>query len=98
MFAILFTYGLIRPFSSPLARVFTVAGSLVGFLTVSGMGLTSIIAENIGAENSQELFLYLVLMTVFVYIFVSLEKSKQLEDKITKLATQLSLEKAKKEN
>ena len=95
LFAILFIYGLIRPFSSQLARLFTIAGSFLGFLAVSGMGLTSILAEKVGAD-SKEIFLYLVLITVFVYIFVSLEKYKQLEDKITKLASELSLEKAKK--
>ena len=95
LFAALFIYGLIRPFSSLLARLFTIVGSLFGFLSVSGMGWINIVAEKIGANSSQDLFLYLGLITIFVFILVSWEKYRQLDDKITKLAAEMALERSK---
>ena len=92
---IIFIYGLIRPFSSLLARLFTIVGSLFGFLSVSGMGWINIVAEKIGANSSQDLFLYLGLITIFVFILVSWEKYRQLDDKITKLAAEMALERSK---
>jgi hypothetical protein len=75
--------------------MFLTVGSLLGLLSVSGLGFSTFIAEALGVSGSRDLFLYLGLMTIFIFVFVTWERHKNLEDKITKLSIEISLNQAK---
>tara|TARA_X000000368_G_C22934022_1_gene669028 strand:- start:648 stop:971 length:324 start_codon:yes stop_codon:yes gene_type:complete len=91
LFLALFLYSLIRPFSSMAARMFLLLGSLLGLLSVSWLDFSYLMAQQLGVATSKDLFLYLGLMTIFIFVFVTWEKFKTLDDKITKLSIEIAL-------
>ena len=91
LFVGLFFYSLVRPFSSIAARLFLLSGSILGLLSVAWLDFSYFMAQKLGVATSKDLFLYLGLMTIFIFVFVTWEKFKALEDKITKLTIEIAL-------
>ena len=65
IFALLFFYGLLRPFSSIFARLFLIVGSMFGFISLLSADYVNRIALFVGVENATLLYLYFGLVTIF---------------------------------
>tara|TARA_B110000503_G_C6960747_1_gene334954 strand:- start:58 stop:378 length:321 start_codon:yes stop_codon:yes gene_type:complete len=91
LFILLILYSLIRPFSGLMPRIFLFSGSLLGFLSVLGVEYTNSVANFLGIGRGADLYLYLSLITVFVFIFYSLDKFKSIEQRIIRIAREISL-------
>ena len=97
LFSILFLYGFIRPFSSVFSRLFLFSGSLLGILSVLGIEQTDKIANFLGVGRGADLFVYLSLLTIFLFINYTINKFETLNEKISILSRSIALSE-KKEN
>tara|TARA_B100000795_G_scaffold269816_1_gene260540 strand:+ start:2234 stop:2554 length:321 start_codon:yes stop_codon:yes gene_type:complete len=91
LFLLLIFYSLIRPFSGLMPRIFLFSGSLLGFLSVLGVGYTNSVANFLGIGRGADLYLYLSLITIFVFIFYSFDKFKTIEKRIIKISREVAL-------
>ena len=91
IFALLFLYGLIRPFSSIFAKLFLIIGSIFGFLSLLGADYVNQIALFIGVENATLLYLYFGLVTIFLTIIITLNRFYEINSRITKLTRKIAI-------
>ena len=91
IFALLFLYGLIRPFSSIFAKLFLIIGSIFGFLSLLGADFVNQIALFIGVENATLLYLYFGLVTIFLTIIITLNRFDEINSRITKLTRKIAI-------
>ena len=91
IFIFLFSYSLIRPFANIYSRLFLFFGSIAGILSLLGSKYANLIAGYVGIENGSYLYLYIGLVTTFMFIFYSMNKDSQLENSLAKLARELSI-------
>ena len=91
IFALLFLYGLIRPFSSIFAKLFLIIGSIFGFLSLLGADYVNQIALFIGVENATLLYLYFGLVTIFLTIIITLNRFDEINTRITKLTRKIAI-------
>ena len=68
IFFILFIYSFLRPFKSYIARWFLNVGSILGILSILGVEYTQLIAEFLGIGRAADLYLYLSLVTIFLFV------------------------------
>ena len=94
IFAFLFVYSLIRPFANIYSRLFLFFGSIAGIISLLGYKYANLIAGYIGVENGSYLYLYIGLVTIFMFIFYSMNKNTQLENSIAKLVRELAIVRA----
>lgn len=92
IFSILFLYALARPFSSKSARLFLLVGSVLGVLSLIGIEYAQVVAEVLGIGRAVDVYLYLGLVTIFLFIIYTLNKVKQFNEKISLLVKQIALE------
>jgi len=91
IFIALFFYGLIRPFVSIFAKLFLIIGSMLGFLSLIGAKYVNDIALFVGVQNATLLYLYFGLVTIFLFIIITINRFDQVNNRITKLTRKLSL-------
>jgi len=91
IFVFLFIYGLIRPFNSIFAKLFLIIGSMLGFLSLLGAKYVNEIALYVGVENATLLYLYFGLITIFLFIIITINRFDDVNSKITKLTRKISL-------
>lgn len=91
LFAFLFVYGFIRPFESIFARLYLIIGSFLGFISVLGREYTNTIARFVGVEHGSYLYLYIGLITMFVFTFYCLNVFSSQQKVISKLAREIAL-------
>ena len=91
IFALLFLYGLIRPFSSIFAKLFLIIGSIFGFLSLLGADYVNQIALFVGVENATLLYLYFGLVTIFLTIIITLNRFDEINSRITKLTRKIAI-------
>ena len=91
IFALLFFYGLIRPFASIFAKLFLIVGSVFGFLSLLGADYVNQIALFIGVENATLLYLYFGLITIFLTIIITLNRFDEINARITKLTRKITI-------
>tara|TARA_Y100000816_G_C25981693_1_gene512563 strand:- start:88 stop:408 length:321 start_codon:yes stop_codon:yes gene_type:complete len=91
IFALLFLYGLIRPFSSIFAKLFLIIGSIFGFLSLLGADYVNQIALFIAVENATLLYLYFGLVTIFLTIIITLNRFDEINSRITKLTRKIAI-------
>ena len=91
IFLALFLYAFIRPFSNIFARLFLLFGSFLGFISIVGSKYANKIALFLGVENGSYLYLYTGLLTIFLFIFFTLNKFSDLRIMISKLTRQIAL-------
>ena len=98
IFIFLLIYSLIRPFKSVFARLFLLFGSIAGILSLLGSNYANLVASYVGAENGTYLYLYIGLITIFMFIFYAINKISELESFIAKIVRELAILKAKSDN
>ena len=98
VFSILFLYSLIRPFSSQVARFFLMIGSTLGILSILGVSYTQVIADFLGIGRGADLYLYLSLLTIFLFVSFTINRFDALNKRISKLTQEIALHNAKKNN
>ena len=91
LFAFLFLYGFIRPFDSIFARLYLILGSFLGFISVLGREYTNTIARFMGVEHGSYLYLYIGLITMFVFTFYAINAFSAQQKTITKLTREIAL-------
>lgn len=96
LFSALFFYGFVRPFSSVFSRLFLFSGSLLGILSVIGIEQTDKIANFVGVGRGADLFVYLSLLTIFLFISYTINKFETLNKKISTLSRSIALSDIKK--
>jgi hypothetical protein len=94
IFIFLFSYSLIRPFANIYSRLFLFFGSIAGILSLLGSKYANLIAGYVGIENGSYLYLYIGLVTIFMFIFYSMNKDSQLENSIARLVREIAILKA----
>ena len=96
LFISLFVYSFVRPFTSLSSKMFLMLGSFLGFLSVTELTIVNYIAEFFGINGGgKDLFLYIALVTIFLFIFHTAERFKRLENKIIKLTRQQAIDQVK---
>lgn len=91
IFIFLFLYSLIRPFPNIYSRLFLFFGSIAGIISLLGSKYANFIASYIGVENGSYLYLYIGLVTIFMFIFYSMNKHTNLENSLAKLSREISI-------
>ena len=91
LFIVLIGYSLIRPFDNFLPRSFLLVGSVLGLLSVVNVKYTNYIAEYLGVGRGADIYLYLGLITTFLYIYYTVVRFRSLEKKISDLAKYIAL-------
>ncbi len=95
IFSILLTYALIRPFSSIISKLFFIIGSILGILSLSGDFYAGKIAGLLGIGRAADLYLYLSLVTVFLFIGYTINRLDYINKRISKLTKEIAQENAK---
>ena len=94
IFVLLLIYSLIRPFSSIVSRLFLIFGSILGVLSLVGVEYTQTIANYIGIGRSADLYLYLGLVTIFLFITYTINQIGLINKKISKLVKKIAITEA----
>ncbi len=87
----LFIYSLIRPFNSYVARWFLAIGSILGILSILGVQYTQLIADFLGIGRATDLYLYLSLITIFLFVGFTINRFDALNKKISTLVKDLAI-------
>tara|TARA_S200000501_G_scaffold350049_1_gene366686 strand:+ start:496 stop:828 length:333 start_codon:yes stop_codon:yes gene_type:complete len=95
-FICLFFYGLIRPFSSIFSRFFIIFGSILATLSIGGEYYAQMIANFMGVGRAADLYLYLGLITIFLFIGFTLNKLDLMNKRISKLIKEIALNESSK--
>ena len=90
LFFIFFVYSLLRPFQSLLARLFLMIGSILGILSLVGVSYAQSVADFLGIGRAADLYLYLSLITIFLYVAFTLNRFDTLNKKISNLVKELA--------
>ncbi len=91
IFSFLLTYSIVRPFSSSFARWFLMIGSVLGILSILGVEYTQTIADYVGIGRGADLYLYLSLVTIFLFVAFTLNRFDSLNKKISTLVKELAI-------
>lgn len=91
LFIVLFCYGLFRPFSSLYSKFFLIFGSLLGLFSALGEEYTTSIANIVGVGRGADLYLYLSLITIFLFILYTINKFKLYERKTSSLIQKIAI-------
>lgn len=91
IFFIALIYAFIRPFSSLISKVFVIVGSLLGILSLVGEKYAQIFANLLGIGRAADLFLYLGLVTIFLFISYTVNKLDVMNKKISTLTKEIAL-------
>lgn len=91
IFVLLLIYSLIRPFSSIVSRLFLIFGSILGILSLIGVEYTQVIANYIGIGRSADLYLYLGLVTIFLFITYTINQIGLINKKLSKLVKKIAI-------
>lgn len=91
VFIFLFIYSLVRPFHSLVSRMFLMIGSILGILSLVGVSYTQEIAEFLGIGRAADLYLYLGLVTIFLFVAFTLNRFDELNKKISILVKELAI-------
>tara|TARA_Y100000741_G_scaffold345513_1_gene311010 strand:- start:596 stop:931 length:336 start_codon:yes stop_codon:yes gene_type:complete len=91
VFTFLFIYSLIRPFHSLVSRLFLMIGSVSGILSLIGVSYTQRIADFLGIGRATDLYLYLGLVTIFLFVAFTLNRFDSLNKKISILVKELAI-------
>lgn len=92
----LFVYSFIRPFSSKVARFFLMIGSMLGVLSILGVSYTQVIADFLGIGRGADLYLYLSLLTIFLFVSFTVNRFDALNKKISQLVKEIAIANADK--
>lgn len=95
-FICLFFYGLVRPFSSNFSKFFIIFGSILATLSISGEYYAQIIANFMGVGRAADLYLYLGLITIFLFIGFTINKIDLMNKRISKLIKEIALKESSK--
>tara|TARA_B100000941_G_C28360782_1_gene476857 strand:- start:68 stop:424 length:357 start_codon:yes stop_codon:yes gene_type:complete len=91
IFLILITYGLFRPFENIFSKMFLIFGSSLGLLSVLNLDTVDYIGRMVGIAKGADLYVYLGLITSFLFILSLLNRFNRLESKINTLAKNIAL-------
>ena len=91
IFSVLFIYSLIRPFYSSVARWFLMIGSALGILSILGAEYTQLIADFLGIGRGADVYLYLSLVTIFLFVAFTINRFDALNQKISLLVKELAI-------
>ena len=72
------------------------SGSLLGILSVIGIEQTDKIANFVGVGRGADLFVYLSLLTIFLFISYTINKFETLNERISILSRSIALSEIKK--
>jgi hypothetical protein len=64
---------------------------MLGFLSLIGAKYVNDIALFVGVQNATLLYLYFGLVTIFLFIIITINRFDQVNNRITKLTRKLSL-------
>ena len=84
-------YSLVRPFHSQVARWFLMIGSILGILSILGVSYTQIVADFLGIGRGADLYLYLGLVTIFLFVTFTLNRFDALNKKISHLVKEVAI-------
>ena len=96
IFSILLLYSFVRPFVSQFARWFLMIGSVLGILSILGVSYTQVIANYLGIGRGADLYLYLSLVTIFLFVAFTINRFDSLNKKISLLVKEIAI--LKKDN
>lgn len=101
IFLLLLIYSFLRPFSSLIAKALLFSGSLFGILTLLGMDYLQSLADFFGIIRAEDLYLFMSIFILFLFLVYLLDKIHRLNNKITmivkKSATYINKEDRNKE-
>lgn len=98
IFSILLIYSLVRPFSSIVARIFLIFGSILGIMTLVGLEYIQFLANILGITRAVDLYLYVGLFTFFLFITFTINRIDGINKKIGLIVKKDAINRAKKEN
>ena len=91
VFSFLLIYSFIRPFSSRVSRFFLFFGSILGILSLVGVEYTQIISDFFGIGRAVDLYLYLGLVTIFLFITYAINRFESLEKRNSSLIQEIAI-------
>jgi small membrane protein len=97
IFFVAFFYAALRPFSSLISKIFIMIGSLLGILSLIGEKYAQSLANFLGIGRAADLFLYLSLVTIFLFISYTVNRLDSSNKRISKLTKEIALNNAHKE-
>ena len=97
IFLVLFIYALVRPFSSMAAKYLVILGSILGILSLIGETYTGIIANFFGISRAVDLYLYLSLITIFLFISYTINRLDIINKRISELTKGIAINNARRD-
>ncbi len=91
IFILLFIYSIVRPFHSIISRLFLMIGSILGVLSLVGVAYAQNVADFLGIGRAADLYLYLSLVTVFLFVTFTLNRFDALNKKISILTKEIAI-------
>lgn len=98
LFIFLLLYSLVRPFQSIFSKMFLIFGSCLGLLSVINIEVVDDISKSLGVERGADLYLYLGLITSFLFFLFLLNRFSSLENKINTLTRHIALKDLEEKN
>ena len=91
VFILLFIYSIVRPFHSIISRLFLMIGSILGVLSLVGVKYAQNVADFLGIGRATDLYLYLSLVTIFLFVTFTLNRFDSFNKKISILTKELAI-------
>ncbi len=96
LFSLLLIYAVIRPFQSLISRLFILIGSILGILSLVGETYAGILAAFLGIGRAADLYLYMGLLTIFLFIGYTINRLDNINNRISKLTKKIAIENARR--
>ncbi len=91
VFILLFVYSILRPFHSIISRLFLMIGSILGVFSLIGVSYAQNVADFLGIGRAADLYLYLSLVTIFLFVTFTINRFDSFNRKISKLTKELAI-------
>ena len=95
-FSFTIAYALVRPFQSNISKYFIIFGSILGILSMGGEKYAQIVANFLGIGRAADLFLYLSLVTIFLFISYTINRLDTINRRVSLLTKEIALYNASK--
>ena len=98
LFIGLFLYSFIRPFSNIVAKWFLRLGAVVGLMNIVDTNYLNSLAGYLGISTGKSLLTYITFITIFLFVYYTIERFSKLEKTISNLVTELAVLKQKRKD
>lgn len=84
-------YSVLRPFASIYSKLLIIVGSILGIISVADLSQVNYAASLVGIQSGKDLYIYLSLITIFLFVVYTWERFKSIDKKLAQIVKHLAL-------